>query len=224
MSRGYSESLVFQSLMEKVFAWMGAGLAITGLMGWYLASRPDLMAQIFASQMNFWLIFLAQLGLVFYLSSRASHLSPTVAAALFSVYAALNGVTMGLVFTLYELGSVALTFGVTAGTFGTMALFGYTTKRDLSRWGSILFMALIGLIIASVANWWLGSSTLELITSAAGVLIFTGLTAYDVQKIKRMQQDSPYEADRFAIQGALILYLDFINLFLYLLRFMGRRR
>ena len=170
---------------------------------------------------------LAELGVVMFLSARIQKIAFSTATILFGAYSILNGLTLSVLFAAYTMESLALTFIVTAGTFGATALYGYVTKRDLSGMGSILFMGVIGLIIAGVVNIFLGSSTLSLITSAAGVIIFTGLTAWDMQKIKHLfsgvYADSE-EVKKLSVIGALQLYLDFVNLFIYLLRFFGKRR
>jgi FtsH-binding integral membrane protein len=171
-------------------------------------------------------LLIVQIGVVFFLSARINKMAPTTATILFLAYSALSGVTLTPIFYAYTASSIGTTFFVTAGTFATMALYGATTKRDLTGLGSMLMMALVGLVIASIVNIFLGSGLMSLVISAAGVLIFVGLTAYDVQSLTRMAQNVSTEDDthRFAIIGALKLYLDFINLFLFLLRFLGTGR
>jgi len=172
----------------------------------------------------FWLLFAAELGLVLYLSARIEKLSSATATALFYGYSVLNGITLTPIFMVYTGASIAMTFAITAGTFGAMSLFGYVTKQDLSKFGAFLMMALLGLIVCVVVNLFVHSSALEFGISIAGVLIFVGLTAWDTQAIKRMAaQTDQTGISKVATMGALSLYLDFINLFLYLLRFFGNR-
>jgi hypothetical protein len=213
--------------LAKVFNWMAMGLGLTGFIAYFTASS-GLSQAIVASPLFMVLIF-AELGLVFYLSARIEKIQATTAAGLLIGYSALNGLTLSTVFLAYTSSSIAGTFFITAGMFGAMALYGLVTKRDLSGLGSFLFMGLIGIIIASVVNLFLRNSGLDWIISFLGVGIFTGLTAYDVQKIKRMGEEGILEQGEAAIKkgsilGALALYLDFINLFLMLLRFFGGSR
>ena len=216
--------LVRQSV-TRAFVWMTLGLAITGLTALFVADS-NLIEVIFSSG-SFWMLVIAELAVVWFLSSRIMKLSMPVATAAFAVYSLLNGVTLSPIFLVYTGESITSTFFITAATFGTMAVFGYTTKRDLSSWGSYLIMALIGLIIASVVNIFLGSSLLMWAISYLGVLLFVGLTAYDTQQIKAMIAASigdEEQTKKVALLGALNLYLDFINLFIYLLRILGKRR
>lgn len=217
-------AVVQRSLIQRVFLWMTMGLSITGLTA-MLTYSSSLFYELMSNSILFWGLMLAELGIVFYLSSRVMKMSFMTATILFAAYSILNGVTLSLIFAAYTMQSIATTFFVTAGTFAAMAFVGYVTKRDLSKMGSILMMALIGLIIATVANIFLKNSMFELVISGVGVLIFTGLTAYDTQKIKLMlhQAESEEVAKKLSVIGALTLYLDFINLFLYLLRFLGSR-
>jgi hypothetical protein len=216
-----------QGFLQRVFAWMFAGLAITAVCALAIGSNNRLLTDITS---NPWLligIFVVQLGLVITITAAINRLSVPVATALFIAYSALNGVIFAFVFELYTRESIFTTFLITAGMFGAVALWGYTTKRDLSRMGTVLFMALIGLILATVVNFWVGGSTLYWITTYAGVVIFAGLTAYDMQKLKAYAAagaESEGAEQRRAILGALALYLDFINLFLFLLRIFGSRR
>ncbi|MED0675450.1 MULTISPECIES: Bax inhibitor-1 family protein [Aneurinibacillus] len=212
--------------IQRVFSWMFAGLLMTALVAYLLSGNENVLAYFSAHPYAFFIILIAELILVFYLSARVQKLSATSAMLLFFIYAALNGITFSLLFALYTSTSIVLTFLVTAGMFGALALYGYVTKRDLSRMGSILFMALIGLILATLVNFFLQSSSLYWITTYAGVVIFSGLTAYDMQKIKETNiigNEDTEEETKEAIIGALILYLDFLNLFLYLLRIFGNR-
>ena len=219
-------SAVFPALMRKVYVWMTMALAITGICAYGVATSPYIMQMIYGNSMTIWVMFIAELGLVFYTTARIQKLSLTTATTLFIIYSALNGVTLSGIFMVYSMTSIAKVFFITAGTFAAMALYGYFTKTDLSKIGNILFMALIGLIIATVVNLFLKSAMFDLILCYIGVGIFVGLTAWDSQKIKHMlamQVDMSESAQKIALMGALSLYLDFINLFLYLLRIFGNR-
>ena len=216
-----------QRFMVRVYNWMTAGLAITGFMAFYVSSTPAMMNILFGNPIVPIILIIAQIGLVFWLASRVMQMSVSQATGVFLLYAGLTGVTFSTLFVVYTSASITSTFLVTAGTFGAMSLYGYTTKKDLTSWGSFLFMGLIGLIIASVVNMFMQNSMMSTIISYVGVLIFVGLTAYDTQKIKEMNiigNEGTDEDTKEAIQGALTLYLDFINLFLMLLRLMGDRR
>ncbi|HIP82925.1 MAG TPA: Bax inhibitor-1/YccA family protein [Desulfocapsa sulfexigens] len=213
--------------LAKVFNWMAIGLGLTGVIAWFTAST-GLAAQLVQGPL-FMILLFAELGLVFYLSARIEKIEPKTATGLFLGYAALNGLTLSMVFLRYTGSSITATFFITAGMFGAMAVYGLVTKRDLSGFGSFLFMGLIGVIIASVVNIFLKSSSLYWAISLIGVFVFVGLTAYDVQKIKRIGEQGIMQQGEGAIQkgaimGALALYLDFINLFLMLLRFFGGSR
>lgn len=219
-------SLAFPALMRKVYVWMSFALLITGIMAYGVAESPGLMQTIFSNKLVFWGIIIAQFALVFGISGAINRLSLPIATLLFVVYAALNGIIFSSIFVIYSTAVIAKVFFITAGTFGAMSLYGYLTKADLSGMGKILMMALIGLIIATVVNIFLKSSGLEMILSYVGVLVFVGLTAWDTQKIKMMLaqcQDMNEEAQKIALLGAFTLYLDFINLFIYLLRIFGRK-
>lgn len=217
-----------QAYMAQVYGWMCCGLLLTALVAWYAARTPAVMELIFANKVVFFGLIIVQLGVVFVLSGMVNRLSGSAATGLFMFYSLLTGLTLSSIFIVYTYSSIASTFVVSAGMFGAMSLYGYTTKRDLSGMGSMLFMALIGLVLASLVNIWLKSSTLTWIVTYAGVLIFVGLTAYDTQKLRVMgEQIASDDRDgfrRYAIMGALMLYLDFINLFLMLLRIFGDRR
>lgn len=206
---------------------MSLALCLTGLTAMIVANNDRFIYELLQNSLMFWGIIIAELALVFVISGKIDKLSMTTATLLFIAYSVLNGVTMSLIFLVYTESTIASTFFITAGTFGALSLYGYMTKKDLSSWGSILTMALIGLIIASVVNAFMGSDTLYWIISYAGVLLFVGLTVYDTQKIKKAMLDPSNEVDenlhKIALMGALSLYLDFINLFLYLLRIMGNR-
>lgn len=222
-----SLSLAFPALMRKVYVWMTLALVLTGITAYGVASSPGLMMTIIQTPAIMWGLIIAELAIVIAISAAINRLSLTTATLLFVLYSVLNGATFSLIFAVYTMSSIANVFFITAGTFGVMAAYGYFTKRDLSSWGRLLLMALIGLIIATLVNVFLvKSSGFDLILSYAGVLIFVGLTAYDTQKIKQMlamQTDMGEGAQKVALLGALSLYLDFINLFLYLLRIFGRR-
>ncbi|NDW17604.1 BAX inhibitor (BI)-1/YccA family protein [Dysgonomonas sp. 216] len=215
------------TLFRNVYLWMTLALILTAITAVLVANSPNMIGAILANNILFYGLLIGELAIVFILSARINKFSFQTATLLFVLYSVLNGVTMSIIFIAFTAESIGLTFFVTAGTFGAMALFGTITKKDLSSWGNILFMALIGLIIASVANWFLKSETFYWIVTYAGVLIFVGLTAYDAQKIKVMIRQHGHEINettqKLALMGALSLYLDFINLFLYLLRIFGRR-
>ena len=223
-----SRSISFPAVMKNVYLWMTFALAMTGLTAAAVATQPQLIQTIFANRILFWGLMIGELVLVFYLSARIMRMSFAAAGLAFAAYAILNGLTLSFIFMAYTMESIATTFFVTAGTFGAMSIVGYTIKRDLGTLGRILIMALIGVIIASVVNMFVHSSALQFVVSILGVLIFTGLTAYDTQKIKWMvtQNNGLGEETvmKLALLGSLTLYLDFINLFLYLLRFLGNSR
>lgn len=216
-----------QRFMVRVYNWMGTGLALTGVMAWYISTNETIINILVNNPMLFMVLFIVEIGLVFYLAARVMTMSESQAMGVFFLYAGLNGVTLAPLFLLYTSASLASTFMVTAGMFGAMSFYGYTTKKDLTSLGGFLFMGLIGIIIASIVNMFMNSSALYWIISYAGILIFVGLTAYDTQKIKEMNilgNEGTEEDTKEAIRGALTLYLDFINLFLMLLRVMGDRR
>ena len=218
-----------RSILRNVYMWMTLGLAITGVVAMYVASNPQLVRAIVMNRALFFGLIIAQLGLVFFLSARVQTMSPAAATIAFAAYSVLNGMTLSVIFLAYTAASVAQAFFVAAGTFAVLSVYAVTTDRDLGGMGQYLFAGLIGLIIASVVNMFLGSATIEYVISFFGVFLFMGLTAYDTQMIKnwsRQLGSSADEADyiRVSIMGALKLYLDFINLFLFLLRFLGNRR
>ena len=224
--RQWSVSEAFPVLMRKVYLWMTMALAITGFTAYGVATSPGILQTIYSNPAVMWGLVIAELILVITVSGAINRLSLSVATLLFIVYSVLNGALLSSVFLVYTASSVATVFFITAGTFAAMALVGYTTKNDLSSMGKILLMALIGMIIATIVNLFVKSTGLELIISYIGVLVFVGLTAYDSQKIKQMLLQAPDAsegAQKVALLGALSLYLDFINLFLYLLRIFGRR-
>lgn len=214
------------SLLKNVYTWMCMALAITGLVSLFTASSAVMINFLFSSKFVFFGCLLVEFGVVAYLVSRVEKMSFSTAMFWFVLYSVLNGLTLSVIFLVYTATSIAGTFFISAGMFGAMSIFGYVTKKDLSSWGSMLTMLLIGLVIALVVNMFLNSSTFNLIISIVGVVVFTLLTAYDTQKIKNILSGA--EADehskKLALIGSLSLYLDFINLFLYLLRFLGNRR
>jgi uncharacterized protein len=216
---------VVARFFNVVYAWMAAGLALTAVVAWWVSTRPDIMLMVRGPGLI--ILVIAQLALVWTISAAVNKLSAPVATVLFMLYSALNGLTLSIIFLLYTRATLGSTFLVTAGTFGAMSVYGMVTKRDLTRFGSLLFMALIGLVLASLVNIFLRSPAFYWVITYAGVLIFVGLTAYDTQRLKLIAvetADAPEMAARLAINGALALYLDFINLFLLLLRIMGDRR
>ena len=225
MERDLARSAAFPALMRKVYLWMTMALVITGLCAWGTATSPSMVQLVYGNRAAIWVLFIAELGLVFYTTARINRLSLTTATTLFILYSALNGVTLSSIFMVYAMTSIAKVFFITAGTFGVMALYGSVTKTDLSRFGNLFLMALFGLIIATLANLFIKSSGFDLILSYVGVVLFVGLTAWDSQQIKRalsLQTGMDERAQKVALLGALELYLDFINLFLYLLRIFGR--
>lgn len=228
ITKTFTRSVAQASLFRSVYVWMTLALVITGFTALYVAKSYTLLNLMLQNQMAFWGVLIAELGLVFYMSARINRISFTTVTILFIVYSILNGVTMSMLFLIYTMSSIATTFFVTAGTFGAMALFGYATKKDLTRIGNLCIMGVIGLIIASLVNMFLHNSMMDLIISYVGVLLFVGLTAYDSQKIKQMLSGEDIEVNettqKIALMGALTLYLDFINLFLYLLRILGDRK
>jgi uncharacterized protein len=215
-------------LMRQVYLWMATGLLLTAAVSVGVASTPTLRQFVSNPAVLFGAI-IAELALVIGLSWGLRRLSPGAAIAMFFVYAAINGLTLSLIFSIYTKGTISAAFFTTAGLFGAMTVVGFTTKLDLSQYRSYFIMGLIGLVIAMVVNMFIGSGPLDLLISIVGVVLFTALTAYDTQKIKRMAADPTIEADgslamKLSIMGALTLYLDFINLFLFLLRLFGGGR
>lgn len=208
--------------MQRVYWWMSFGLALTGLTAFVVAMSPTLSSMVLGLFMP---LLVVEFLVVIAFSFLQSKVSGPVAAAMFIGYALLNGLTFSVIFLVYQLGSIALVFAITAGMFGAMSAYGTLTKKDLSGWGSFLLMGLIGIMIAGIANMFLRSGMMTFVTSCAGVVIFAGLTAYDTQKLRQHHANSGYSsAMSLAISGALMLYLDFINLFLKLLQLFGRRR
>jgi FtsH-binding integral membrane protein len=213
--------------LAQVYAWMGFALGITALVGWYVVNSPQLLNTIFTNRGLFFGMIIGELVLVVVLSRAVQRMSAFMTTFIFFVYSMLNGFTLSVLFLAYTAESLASTFVITAGTFGVMSLYGFITKRDLSSIGNLCVMALFGLIIASLVNIFFHNSMLYWIATYVGIIVFVGLTAYDTQKIKRIQAEAFDDEDqerKVSILAALTLYLDFINLFIYLLRLLGRRR
>jgi len=223
---------VSNTFIANVFSWMFLALSITALTAYIFSTSESFLSTLFNPEtggltMLGWIVTLSPLGFVFLMSFRFQKLSASTLILLFILFSVLMGMSLSFILLVYTGSSIALTFVVTAAMFGLMAFTGYTTKTDLTKFGSLMFMGLIGLIIASLANFFLNSGTLDYIISFVGVLVFTGLTAYDVQRLKRIGMGVEYGTEttsKLTIMGALRLYLDFINLFLFLLRFLGNRR
>jgi FtsH-binding integral membrane protein len=216
-----------RSFIQKVYGWMCTGLLVTGCAAAYMASDEQMIVNLVRNKFLFYGLMLGELALVFWLAGWVEKMEAGTAKFAFLFYSALNGVTMSVIFLIYTRGSIANAFFLTAGLFGIMSAYGYVTKTDLTSIGNFCFMGLIGIILASVANFWLRSPAIEWFTTYAGILIFIGLTAYDTQKIKAMNKlgnDGTDEDTKEAISGALTLYLDFVNLFLKLLSATGKRR
>jgi FtsH-binding integral membrane protein len=229
---GSNQTIILaNNFVPKVMSLMTVGLIVSGILAYLFGTSEELFYMLINPETGSrkalgWVVMLAPLGMVLLLGSGLRRFSASTMTLLFIVFSALMGMSISYIFVAYSLGSITSTFFISATMFGVMALVGYTTKTDLSKLGSLLFMGLIGIIIASIINYFLGSATFDYIISFIGVLIFTGLTAYDMQKVKQigMQLDSESEeGKKAAIMGALSLYLDFINLFLFLLRFFGNR-
>jgi FtsH-binding integral membrane protein len=218
------KSTLLNSVMKRVYFKMFMAMLVTAVTAFYVSGSESLLSMIYGNQIIFFGLIIAELGVVLYLSGRLHKLSNLAAKMLFYVYSILNGVVLSSVLLVYTGTSVFTTFVITAGVFAAMSIYGYFTSNDLSRFGSIMFMALIGLIICSVVNLFMQSSTMDWIISFAGVVIFIGLTAWDTQKIKQSAMFADAEsAEKLSTIGALGLYLDFVNMFLYLLRFFGNR-
>jgi len=217
------------SFIQGVYNWMALGLGLTGLVAFFVANSPTLLQLIFGNKLIFFGLIIGELALVFTISSRVHKMEASTATKLFILYAALNGATLAVVFLAYTASSIASTFLICAATFGACSIYGMTTKKDLTSWGGFLFMGLIGIIIASVVNIFLRSSAVSMIVSYIGVFIFIGLTAYDTQRLKTMALTQPEGLDagvirKGSILGALSLYLNFINMFLFLLYIFGDNR
>ena len=224
-TRPYSAEERISTFLRSVYGWMCAGLAITAMVAFFVASSPTLVETLVTTPFLTIGLIVAQLGLVFTLSLRAEKMAAGTASALFVAYSALTGVTMSLVLLAYTAESVASTFAISAGMFGAMAVFGTVTSRSLAGWGQFLFMGLIGVVIASVVGMFWQNDGFQFVLGFIGVIVFTGLTAYDAQRLKAMALALPAGGTgAYAVVGALTLYLDFINLFLMLLRLTGDRR
>ncbi len=219
-------SIDFSFVMSRVFGWMFLGLSFTAVTAYVVASNSVLKNAILLNPIVLFALIIVELILVIVLASQVMKLNSGTALGLFFIYSILNGATLSSIFIVYSLGSIATTFVTASLMFGAMALYGYTTKKDLTGWGNFLFMGLIGLIIAMLINLFFKSVTADFIISGIGVIIFVGLTAFNVQKIKQFLSIAKTEEDKkkVSVAGALSLYLDFINIFLYLLRFTGRGR
>lgn len=213
------------AFLRSVYSWMFIGLGITALVAFIVAGSPTILQHIVSNRLLYFALIAAELGLVFYLSARVDTLAPQTATILFVVYAALNGVTLSFILLVYTGASIASTFVVTAGMFGALALYGTTTKRSLAGVGQFFFMGLIGLVLASIIGLFWQNDTLQFLIATIGVIVFTGLTAWDAQRLKQMAVMVPEDRmGSYAVVGALSLYLNFINLFLMLLRLLGGRR
>ncbi len=221
--------VIVNEFIRSVYNWMAIGLGLTGFIAFYVSNSPSMIKLIYGNQVLFFGLIIGELALVFYLSARVQKIQASTATALFILYAALNGVTLSFIFLIYTSSSITSTFFICAATFVSCSIYGMVTKRDLTSLGGFMAMGLIGIIIASVVNMFIRSSGMSLIISYIGVFVFVGLTAYDTQKLKRMAVTQPAGLEagavrKGAIMGALALYLDFINLFLMLLRILGDRR
>ncbi len=230
ITQNYGDGTLAKTFLSSVFSWMGLALGITGLVSYIFGTDPQYISML-VGETGFtglgYVVMFAPLAFVFIMGMGFQKFSSSTLLGLFLVYAVLMGMSISFIFLIYTAGSIYTTFFITAGTFGAMALLGYTTNTDLTKFGSILIMGLIGIVIASIVNWFLKSSMMEYVISILGVLIFTGLTAYDVQKLKRIGEGAEFGTEdtrKLSIMGALTLYLDFINLFLFLLRFFGNRK
>ena len=224
--RQWDVTEAFPVLMRKVYLWMALALVITGVTAYGVATSPGILQAIYTNQVLFWGLIIAEFGLVIGVSAAINKISLTTATLMFIIYSVINGALLSYIFLVYTASSVATVFFITAGTFGAMAVVGYTTKTDLTSLGKYLFMALIGLVIATLVNLFVKSDGLTMILSYVGVLVFVGLTAWDSQKIKQMLLQAPdagESSQKLALLGALTLYLDFVNLFIYLLRIFGKR-
>ncbi|ADV33739.1 putative membrane protein [Candidatus Blochmanniella vafra str. BVAF] len=222
------DNTIIQPFISQVFGWMSCGLLLTAFVAWYTSKSPVVLQLLFSNQIIFFGLVISQLALVFVLSGMVIKLNGSLATTLFMLYSVLTGLTLSSVFILYTTSSISSTFLVTSGMFGAMTLYGYTTKRDLSSFGNLLLMALIGIMLASLVNLWVKNTAIMWIITYVGVLVFVGLTAYDMQKIKSIGASLSIEDQdqfrKYSIIGALTLYLDFINLFLMMVRIFGNRR
>ena len=224
----YTARFAVSAILKNVYLWMTMALAISGLTAMVVAGNAELMQTIYAGRGTLLILFLAQFGLIWLITARIGTMSFVTATLLFLAYSVVTGVTLSSIFLLFTAGSIANVFFITAGTFAAISIYGFVTKKDLSTWGSYLIMGLIGLIVASIVNWFLASEVMYWIISYVGVAIFVGLTAYDTQKIKQLayacHMEDEENRNKVALLGAITLYLDFINLFLYILRIFGKRK
>ncbi len=225
VARPRAEALV-NEFVRSVYNWMAVGLGLTGVVAYYVSTSPSILRLIYGNPILLFVLIAAELGLVFSISGMVTRLSASTATLLFVIYSALNGVTLSFIFLVYTRASIVSTFFICAGTFLACSIYGWTTKRDLTSWGGFLMMGLIGIIIASLVNMFIRSSAMDLIISYIGVIVFVGLTAHDTQRLKHMALTQPADLEagvvrKGAILGALSLYLDFVNLFLMLLRIFG---
>jgi FtsH-binding integral membrane protein len=223
--KGFALSEAFPALMRKVYLWMTMALVISGVVAYGVAASPNLVNLIFSSRITFFGLIIVEFGLVMWLSARINKMSLTTATTMFIIYSALNGATLSVIFLAFSMATIAKVFFISAGTFAVAAVYGYFTKANLTKMGSLLLMALFGIIIAMVVNMFIGSSTFDYIVSCIAVILFVGLTAWDSQRIKNMLMQAPdmsENSQKMAVSGALGLYLDFINIFLYLLRIFGK--
>ncbi|MCD6307323.1 MAG: Bax inhibitor-1/YccA family protein [Deltaproteobacteria bacterium] len=228
ITRSRTEVLV-NDFVRSVYNWMGLGLCLTGVVAFYVSSSETMLRLVFGNPIIFFILIIAELGMVFALAGAVNRMSAGTATSLFVIYSALNGVTLSFIFLAYTRTSIVSTFFICAGTFVACSIYGWTAKKDLTSWGGFLTMGLIGIIIASLVNMFIRSSAMSMIISYIGVIVFVGLTAYDTQKLKNMALTQPAGVEagvvrKGAILGALSLYLDFINLFLMLLRIFGASR
>jgi uncharacterized protein len=224
-TRPYAAEERVTLFLRSVYGWMCAGLAITAAVAFFVAQSPSLVVAIASNRILYWGLMIAQLGIVFFLSARVEKIAAGTASMLFILYSALTGVTFSFILLAFTGESVATTFVVAAGMFGAMAAYGTTTSRSLAGWGQFLFMGLVGVVLASIVGIFWHNDAFQFVISFIGVIVFTGLSAYDAQRLKQMALALPSgQIGSYAIVGALALYLDFINLFLMLLRFLGNRR
>src|SRR5215472_3540191 len=222
---GSRDEVLVADFLRGVYGWMCGGLAITAATAWIVANSPSIQAAVFTNRLLFWAIIIAQFGIVITLSARVNRLAASTASALFIAYSALTGMTLSFVLLLYTAESIASTFVVCAGMFGALALYGSTTKRNLSGFGQFMFMGLIGVVIASIVGLFWRNDGLQFMISLVGVVVFAGLTVWDAQRLKGLAlATNTGGTSSMTIVGALSLYLNFINLFLFLLRFLGGRR
>ena len=227
-NEAYTTHFAVSAILKNVYLWMTMALAISGLTAMLVAGNAELVQTIYAGRGTLLVLFLVQFGLIWLISARIGTMSFITATLLYIAYSVVMGVTLSSIFLLFTTGSIASVFFITAGTFAALSIYGFVTKKDLSTWRSYLIMGLIGLIIASIVNWFLASEMMYWIISYVGVAIFIGLTAYDTQKIKQLayacHMEDEETRNKVALLGAITLYLDFINLFLYILRIFGKRK